>query len=344
MVVEIINDKGLWDGFIDESPQGMLFHKWDFLKIAEKYTRFRLFPYGIYEGGELIGVIPVFYKNTSGIKMAYSPPQGTLAYIPYLGPVMDGTYESLAPREKEARFTLVWSNIRRELKRLSPNFTSMMLGRDIGDIRPFSWDGYDIEILHTYLIDLRRPIEELWDGLEGNCRRCIKKGINNGLSIEPGADADKLWSIVADRLKDKGNTFFQRQSPEYLKELMSAYPDNLLMTRLYLNGEVIGMRVNCIYKGSFIGWCGGAEVSHEDYVNEFVEWESIKMAKSMGCSWYENWGADMKLLNQFKSKFNPTLVPYYHVSKKDTVGKLSDWGYDVITGNRYLGFVKKMIS
>src|SRR5512146_163575 len=101
MSIEIIDDMGLWDGFIEESPQGMLFHRWDFLKIIEKYTHYRLFPYGIYEGRELVSVIPIFYKSTKGIKMAYSPPQGTLAYIPYLGPVMGRTYESLTQHKKE---------------------------------------------------------------------------------------------------------------------------------------------------------------------------------------------------------------------------------------------------
>jgi hypothetical protein len=116
MTAEIIDDKVLWDDFIDESPHGLLFHKWDFLKIIEKYAHFRLVPYGIYEGRELVGVIPIFYRNMKGIKMAYSPPQGTLAYIPYLGPVMGHTYDGLTQRKKEERFTLVWGDIRRELK------------------------------------------------------------------------------------------------------------------------------------------------------------------------------------------------------------------------------------
>lgn len=343
MSIDIIDDKALWDGFIEESPQGMLFHRWDFLKIIEKYTHYRLLPYGIYDGRELACVMPMFYKNTKGIKMAYSPPQGTLAYIPYLGPVMSGACESLTQYQKEERFGLVWRDIRRELKKLSPNFTSMMLVRDVDDIRPFVWDGYDVEILYTYVVDLRKPIEEVWEGLEGNCRRFIKKGASSGLSVQPGGDVDKLHSIIAGRLKDKGNTFFARQSPEYLKELISAYPENLQMTLLYLNDEAIGAKLNCYYKGFYMGWCGGSEVGREDYVNEFFEWETIKTAKSLGCSWYENWGADMRHLNQFKAKLNPALVPYYHVKKKDTIGRLSDWGYDVVSGNPYLGFVKNLI-
>jgi lipid II:glycine glycyltransferase (peptidoglycan interpeptide bridge formation enzyme) len=149
---------------------------------------------------------------------------------------------------------------------------------------------------------------------------------------------------MADRLKERGTTFFHRQSPEYIKELIAAYPDNLKMTLLYLNDDVIGAKLDCIYKGFYMGWCGGTEIDNNVDPNEFFEWETIKLAKSLGCDWYENWGGDMRRLNPFKAKLNPALVPYYHITKKDTVGKLSDWGYDMISGNPYLEFVKKMIA
>lgn len=344
MTAEIIDDKGLWDRFIDESPHGLLFHKWDFLKIIEKYTHFRLLPYGIYEGRELVGIIPVFYKNMKGIKMAYSPPQGTLAYIPYMGPVMGCAYSGLIQRKKEDRFALVWGDIRRELKKLSPNFTSIMLVREMDDIRPFVWDGYDVDVLYTYVVDLQRPIGAIWDSLESDFRKAIKKGEQYGLSAKQGTDANILCNIMADRLKERGMTFFQRQSPEYLKELMAAFPDNLLMTFLHLDGRIIGAKLDCIYKGSYIGWCGGTEINPDIPANDFFEWETIKEASSLGCKLYENWGGDMRRLNMFKTKLNPTLVPYYHLRKKDALGKLSDWGYDMISENRYLGFVKKMIA
>lgn len=50
MTVTMINDKDLWDRFVDESPYGLLFHKWDFLHIIEKHTGYQLLPYGVYKG------------------------------------------------------------------------------------------------------------------------------------------------------------------------------------------------------------------------------------------------------------------------------------------------------
>jgi hypothetical protein len=41
----VIWDRELWDGFVDASPYGTLFHKWGFLRIVEKHTGYKLFLY-----------------------------------------------------------------------------------------------------------------------------------------------------------------------------------------------------------------------------------------------------------------------------------------------------------
>jgi hypothetical protein len=38
MDVELLDDKKLWDQFVEHSPQGTLFHKWDLLKIVERHS------------------------------------------------------------------------------------------------------------------------------------------------------------------------------------------------------------------------------------------------------------------------------------------------------------------
>jgi hypothetical protein len=344
MAVEIINDKALWDGFIEESPYGMLFHRWDLLKVIEKHIGYDLLTYGIYDGKELVGILPMFYTKTKGVKLLYSPPQGTLVYIPYMGLVMSRAYDGFTPLKKERCLAMAWGDIGRELNRLSPNFTSLTFVPNINDIRPFVWDGYDIEVMYTYLIDLDMPVDAIWNGFDRECKNNIKKAAQCGLSIKHTTDVDKFYDIMSKGLQSQGNTFFQRQSPEYLKDLLAAFPKNITMNFLYKDGEVIGAKLDCNYKGLYMGWGGDSVVNREIKANEYLEWETIKMAKESGNKWYENWGGDMKRLSMFKSKFNPSLVPYYHITKKDPVGKLSDWGYGMISSKPYLGFMKKIIT
>ena len=94
MSVRIIEDESLWDRFVDESPYGLLFHRYRFLRIAEKYNSGKLLPYGIYKGSELVGIIPLFVKRINGIKLVYSPPQSSISYIPYMGFIATSKYNS----------------------------------------------------------------------------------------------------------------------------------------------------------------------------------------------------------------------------------------------------------
>jgi hypothetical protein len=41
----LIQDQTSWDQFIDNSPHGLLFHKWNFLKTIELHSGYELLPY-----------------------------------------------------------------------------------------------------------------------------------------------------------------------------------------------------------------------------------------------------------------------------------------------------------
>lgn len=343
MTIEIINDRGLWDEFIDDSPYGMLFHKWDLLKIVEKHSGYELRPYGLYKKGVLYGVIPLFYKNTKGVKLVYSPPQGTLAYIPYMGLVMKPEYRTYKQRKREQYLETAWTEISGELKKLSSNIVSITLVPDMYDVRPFMWDGYDIKLLYTYTLDLTRSEEEIWNSFDNDCRQKIRASARDGLIIRQSTDIDTFFSIMEERLKGYGNNFFTRQSPEYLRDLLAAFPENIKLYFTYKGEEIVGAVINCCYKDQYTGWFGDAIINKDVLCNEYLNWEVLKMAKAAGYKRFENWGADMRRVNQFKSKFNPTLVPYFHVRKKDRLGTISEWGYDNVLASPYLGFIKKAI-
>jgi hypothetical protein len=99
MVVELLDDKKLWDQFVEKSPQGTLFHMWDFLEIVEKHSRFQLLPYAIFSGNELRCIFPFFITRRMGLTVMYSPPPDS--QIPYLGPAFDSTVAGLRAHKKE---------------------------------------------------------------------------------------------------------------------------------------------------------------------------------------------------------------------------------------------------
>jgi hypothetical protein len=90
MAIKYITDQNQWDKFIDDSPYDLIYHKWNYLKLVEKYTHYEFLPCGIYKGEHLLCVFPLFLKKIFCIKLLFSPPPQS--GIPYLGPVIEKDY------------------------------------------------------------------------------------------------------------------------------------------------------------------------------------------------------------------------------------------------------------
>lgn len=317
MPAELIEDQRMWDQFIDRSDNGTIFHKWDFLNILQKYTRYRLFRYGIFEGDTLIGVIPIFYNNSYGLKMVYSPPPTSMVYVPYLGLAIGPEMEELKQREREKRWNYIAEQLDREITKISPNYVTIRLTPGIGDVRPFIWNGYEAELRYTYMIDLEKPLEKIEKDIEKKCRRLINRFSNYPLEIKRTYDVYTFIEAQRKGLNKVGKTFFHRQSPEYIKEVLQAFPDNVKMYFVYNGDDLLGIKVVCDFNGRSIAWMGNTAIHQNLATNEYMWWELIKRAKLEGHKTYENVGAGEKRLNFAKTKFNPVLVPCFNILKKD---------------------------
>ncbi len=277
MTIKLMDDGRQWDSFVEESPYGLLYHKWGFLKIVEKYSGYRLLPYGVYKGDELICLFPMFFRVKSGLKLLYSPPQQTLAYVPYLGFVMSPVYDDLRQHKKENYMDIVAREFNREARKLSANHAAIAASPGFVDFRHFKWSGYHVDVGYTYIIDLKRSTQELWNSLSKDCRKSIKECEKKHLTLKPSDDVDSFMNIMRQDLEHKGSTFFHRQSPEYLKELMARFPDNLKMSFLYEDDYLVAAAINCEYKKHLLLWMCGKDCSRGDY-GEYLNWEFIKTA------------------------------------------------------------------
>jgi hypothetical protein len=330
MSIDYVSDKIMWDRFIDESPNSLLFHKWDFLKLIEKYTGYELFPYIIYSGKEPIAAIPLFYIRKKGLKFVYSPPQSTLSYIPYMGFAFSREYAELRQFEREKHLGLIIQELEKALYHLSPNYVSLAVEPGDADARPYLAGGYEPLLQYTYMIDLGRPLESIWKDFDGSCKKSITDAAKLKPVMERSNDSKALFDMMRERLAFNEKTFFKAQSHEYLKEMMALFPDHIKMYSVYVDGEVVSATVNYEYRKRFIGWMGAAAVSNRGF-NEYMIWESIKMAKDGGFILFENLGADEKRLNPFKSKFSPSLTPYYYMIKRDALYRTATNTSEMVT-------------
>ena len=332
MTVSRVGDRDTWDTFIDNSPSGLLFHKWDYLHLTAKHTGSTLLPYAVYNGDEPVCVFPLFCRRIHGINAVFSPPP--LTVIPHLGCVMSGGFEGLKQSKKESLLGMVAGEIQDEIRDLSPNYLSIAFVPGFNDVRHYLWDRCDARVRYTYTINLDRTLEELWSNLHYKLRNKLKKEAGAGLRLEKTSDISTLHRLLADRYQDPSLDIpLIRQ--DYLEDLVRAYPDRIGVYHLYdAEDEVAGVVATQEYK-RFLLWIGTPRIESAHAGNEYLQWLLIQRAKAEGYRTFENMGANNPDLVFFKSRFNPDLTMYFEIEKKDTLGTVSEWAY--------LAFVKKLM-
>jgi hypothetical protein len=324
MTVKIIEDKDLWAKFVDESPDGLLFHKWDFLKIMEKHTNYKLLSYGIYKGDKLIAIFPLFFKRYKGLKMVFSPPPQT--GVPYLGFVMNHKYGSLKQRRKESYLNEVIGEINEEIDKFSPNYVFISLGSNLFDIRFFKWSGFEDDLNYTYVIDLEKSLDTIWNDFDKDCRREIRTTDKYDLSFKETDDVQTFYNILSNRYNEQGLNL-PLISPNYFKDILSTFPKNIKMYFLYNADKMVDIVASYEYKKRLVIWKGYISLDKSIHSTEYLTWDFIKKAKSENFTKFEIQGANTKRLCFFKSKFNPSLEINYNIYKKDNFGKIAEWVY-----------------
>jgi hypothetical protein len=333
MSVKIIDNEGLWDRFVDDSPHGTLFHRWKFLEIVERHSGFRLLPYGVYRGSELICVFPVFHKSYGGMRMVFSPPPRT--QVPNLGPIMSPKYDGFRQSKKESYLYGAIDEINEEIAKLSPNYTFVSTALGMDDARPFQWSAYDVRVNYTYVLSLERSLEEIRGGFSPDCRQSIKACEKLPLAIKQTSDVRTFYDIIHGRLEDKGlNPAILGE--DYLKDILEAFPDNARMFFVYCGEEITSVSLHCEYRGSLMFWMGNVNLRRDIPSNEYAMWEFIKDAKARGFREVEFEGAALRQLCQYKAKFNPSLRQHYYIFKKDIRGSVAEWAYRNILTRKIL--------
>lgn len=332
MTASRVDDKDTWDLFIDESPSGLLFHKWDYLHLTAKHTGSTLLPYAVYKGDEPICAFPLFFRQMHGINALFSPPP--LTVIPHLGCVMSRNFEQLRQSKKESTLQLVAEDIHGVIESLSPNYLSISFVPEFDDIRHYIWGRCDAKIRYTYTINLEQPLEALWKNLHYKLRNKLKKEAKADLRLEKTNDISMLHQSISERYQDPSLDIPPIRR-DYLEDLVRAYPDQIGVYYLYdTGGRVTGMVATQEYK-RFLLWIGTPRLEGAHAGNEYLQWLLIQRAKTEGYRTFENMGANNPDLAFFKSRFNPDLTMYFEIEKKDAIGAFSEWAY--------LSFVKRLM-
>jgi hypothetical protein len=263
------------------------------------------------EKNEVLGYFTGLSISKFGMKILGSSFPGWTT--PYMGFNLNAGVARRAALEALEKFA--WDDLKcLHLEVSDPNFTLAD-----GEI-----PGFKTEYYASYRTDLRRTEEDLFNGMESACRRCIRKAEKSGLKIEEAHDlafADEYY----EQLKD----VFAKQSlvPTYSVERVRA-----LVRNLEPGGNILLLRAKnpegkCIATGIYPGFNQIAEfwgnASFRAYQglrpNEACHWYAMRYWKKRGITIFD-WGGE----GTYKEKYGctPHRVPWFTKSRYPIVGAL----------------------
>lgn len=297
-----------WDDLVSRSPQTTPFHYRESLAVQAAHADADLHLLVGYKGHEAVGLFPVFEKRKGGMTMAFSPAPGL--WVSYLGPALLN-HRKLKRRKRERRTKrfvqgcLDW--IEREL---SPKYTQVRSGPRYRDVRPFEWNDFDIDVRHTYSVDLTPDEENVLMSFSGDARNNIRT--EGDYRVYEGG-TDEIRAIVSQvRARHDEQDESYGVTPRFVADLYERLPEGTV--RPYaceIGGEFAGGMVAVEAGDTVYRWQGGAKHDRDLPVNDLVDWAIMTDAMDRGVENYDLVGANEERLCGYKAKFAPELRSYY---------------------------------
>jgi hypothetical protein len=322
-------DSSLWNDIINRSSNGTLYHTWEWLKILEKYSESKLYPLVYFDGDDKkpFSVIPVFYMKKLGLKMIFSPPPAS--YIP-LGPVLvDKGY-------KQHKFELAYlefeTQINKFFNKIGANYVSMVTSTGLMDMRPFSWDHYQITPSYTYKIDLTQGEKAVWN----NFSRTLKQNINHSLAkgiritesnLEKSSDIDYVYNSLCDRYCEQHINLPLQKA--YIQDVLKEFGNtSIKLVMATYENEPVGATIFTRYKDVISAWLGSVRYKTNYFeVNGCIYHGLIPSFIKEGCKWLEIMGANTPRLCEAKSRYSPQIDIQFMIKKSDLLGNIAEKVY-----------------
>jgi hypothetical protein len=308
-----------WDSIVAASPYGTVFHTWPWVTAMAKHGWMKLMggkvtpvlhPLIAEHKGKDIGLIPLYELRGRLLTYVLSPPPHT--DVNYLGPCLNNP-KDMKQSAYEKQQKIFHNALDEYLGNLGAQCSWIRTAPGDDDMRPYLWRGYTTTPLFNYSLDLRQPLDAIFEKSDYAFRRRVHKGERDGFVTVEGtfADVEALYRIQECRYLEKG--LCMNLTLDYLKDLWDGlHPGKMQVFRAELDGEVYNATITTTYKGKMIAWFGNSKnPSKTENMNDFLNWNTIKWAVSHGCTEYENSWAIEERLNDFKTKINPSLNKFY---------------------------------
>lgn len=311
-----------WDAFVDGSDEAWLWHLFDFQEALATWPGRRDLSFAVADGrGEILAAVPLHLvaRTRAGVlTLNLLESTGGPAHANNLPA---GIRQQIRQKARERLLALAGQNRVLAIDLALPPLAPAYRGERCPRVNPLLFFGCDNTLTQTYIIDLRRPEEEIWEGLSGNCRNMVKRAEKEGFVVREAGSPGDLEHYYQMHLETYGRTGAPPHPFSYFQQIWENFTCRGY-SRIFLaelQGEVVAAANVGAYKGAMIYWTGAGKAGLPTRgVNNLLQWQAINYARRQGYEWYESGEAfpnlregKLKGLNDFKKSFGGALYPFY---------------------------------
>jgi len=319
-----------WQAFVDSHPQGNIFHT---PAMQAVFARTRgcepLLRAAVADDGRLLALL-----TAVGIRLTSGP----LARLTSRAVAYGGVLCAEDEEGQEALAALLRGHNRSSGRRFL--FTELRHRSDATTLQPtLAACGYEHEQELNFLIDLARPVEVIWEGLNRTARKNVHRAERDGLVVQEVSTEEGLTDfyallrqVYADAQVPLADVSLFRAAFELLRRRGLA---RFVLARSPQG--VAGARVVLLYKGVIFDWYAGADRQRRDSrPNDFLVWHTLQWGAAHGYHTFDFGGAghpDVPYgVRDFKAKFGGRLVNFgrercVHAPR---LLRLSEAGYNLL--------------
>jgi CelD/BcsL family acetyltransferase involved in cellulose biosynthesis len=200
-------------------------------------------------------------------------------------------------------------------------------------------DKFDVQNSYsTYILDVSKPIDELWTNLSSNARRATRKSDKIGLASHKTNSHDDLKTFYNLNSMTKKELGVPCHPWKFFKNLFDILDDKVSLYVVKYNGDVIAGGIREYYKDTIVAGYAASDPKYKN-LNPYnsLNWQSIQDASNSGYKYYDLGRVSYQNegLLFFKSRWGTVekklYYSYYPKNPKSVTDKRSGSLYKVAT-------------
>lgn len=283
----------------------LVFNKTDWL---DNYPKGQIFQCALLNNNnDVIGCFSYFTFKKSIFTFIITPPFSPDIGLFYINPSESVVGKNSFNKEVSQNLTIYFES-------LNADYLNLNLPKEITDTQPFTWNKYLSRNRYSYLLELSRSKEELWDNLASEKRKSINKAIKDGLVIKETQDAELAYSLIIQSLERN----YIAKNTAIIKNILSflGNSEKAFSFVAYQNELPVGATFCMVSKTKAVYIFGGFNFENKHHgAGVSCMWQSILKAKEMGLSYFDFEGSMNPAIERYFREFGGELTPYFNVQK-----------------------------